>query len=633
MANTAYHWGQMRRVLIVLAALFTVATTARAQCPDGAPPPCALVRRAATVAHAPPSAALRARRFLLLPFRNVTRGAPQEWLVTGAPLMLGEALAQYRDLTVVPEEKLTAARRRLGIPSDVPPDAAQMRRLADDTDGWTAITGNVFATGARLRISVQALDVPTARVLVRAETDVAADADVRDAFNRLSVKLLEAAGVPAASVNAVASTTTSVDAYRAYVQGIDLLHRSSYHRAQLAFAEAVKFDSMFALAWGQLAITSVAADMRALFDPTGPAFRASAQASRLAPNLPKRLAAHVRIVQYTMRSDIPNARRLADSLVATDRDDLDALEFLSAIELFDMGLTGTGAATRPRFSLQRSVERARDVLDRDPGRRFNYRSFAFVYGVGAGFWLGAVPAFRGDDASIISMMMRLPDTTFVPVVRDTIALVGGAEFDRWPEAERQAARRRSADVGMQWVERWLAAGPDDAEAHLWASRLAELQGDRPRALLEVIRAESLGAENSIENVRGRHVALLVSMGQYERAGALADSMLAAGALKQAPLDRLLDRGRQYSAAALLLSRRWGSAVALAELVGPRRDGRPLCHNLERQLSPVTRASALPAEVLRAVMDTVTAHIGEVGAVAKLAPCAEQLASKLAPSDA
>src|SRR4051812_33470555 len=93
------------------------------QCPDGTPlANCATVRATRTAAPAP---AVRPRHIALLPFRNVTRTAANDWLVSGAPLLLGEILGQYQDLSVVSEPQLTGARRRLGIATDVVPDETQ----------------------------------------------------------------------------------------------------------------------------------------------------------------------------------------------------------------------------------------------------------------------------------------------------------------------------------------------------------------------------------------------------------------------------------------------------------------------------------------------------------------------------
>lgn len=123
--------------------------------------------------------------------------------------MLSESLGQFHDLTVVPEEKLNAARRRLAMRADSQPDALQLRRLAEETDGWTAVSGNIFTVGHKLRISVQALDIHTARVMMRAQTEIAADADVRQAFDSLTVRLLAPTGVRAARADLTALTTQS----------------------------------------------------------------------------------------------------------------------------------------------------------------------------------------------------------------------------------------------------------------------------------------------------------------------------------------------------------------------------------------------------------------------------------------
>ena len=76
--------------------LVLLSIAARAQCPDGSPPPCASVRLAAKSNVVVPNAAERARRFLILPFRNVTRQAEQDWLVEGSTTMLSDALARWQ---------------------------------------------------------------------------------------------------------------------------------------------------------------------------------------------------------------------------------------------------------------------------------------------------------------------------------------------------------------------------------------------------------------------------------------------------------------------------------------------------------------------------------------------------------
>ncbi|MEK6609725.1 MAG: hypothetical protein AABZ35_02265, partial [Gemmatimonadota bacterium] len=81
---------------------------------------------------------------------------------------------------------------------------------AEETGGWTAVTGDVIATGGRVRVSARAYDVVTSRELVRAAEDVPAGGDVRPAFERIGTALLRTAGLGTASVDLGAATTRSV---------------------------------------------------------------------------------------------------------------------------------------------------------------------------------------------------------------------------------------------------------------------------------------------------------------------------------------------------------------------------------------------------------------------------------------
>lgn len=607
---------------VLWVALETVASRAEAQCPNGSPPPCVQVRATIQV----PSAEARMRRFLLLPFRNVTRTEQQEWLVTGAPLIIAEALGQFQDLTVIPEEVTAAARRRLRLSPDGVPDAAQLRQLAEETGGWTAVTGNLYASAGRTRVTIQAMDVPTSRVIARAETAVGADEDVRGAFRTLSLKLLEPAGVRAASQEGIAFATTSLDAYRAYARGHAAYHRSRYREAHAAFNEAIRLDSGFALAWAGLAANGANIEgLEALINPFSSSYRAVEMAARLADRMPPRQARFIRGIQALFRGEIMLSRRLIDSLAATDPNDLDAHLWLASSELMTPLLDTTGAELRPIGSWNRVIAVARHILDRDPGRRNTYLLPAFAHAIAGGLWWGDTWGKRRESGTLAMMLITKPDGRFVPVLRDTFEFVTRAKFDSLPASERTRLRVRAAQAGMTYVERWIAAGPDDAEARLWASRLAELSGEPARALRELEIADSLGVQSGLENIAGRRLMLLVQAQRYADAGRFADSLLATRQLAQRPFLRFLDRRRQSAVAAFLLSRQWESASRLAEIMGSAGPNLPSCSSLRSEITDLGPES-LPHSVLQAVADTVARHFSDVSASAGLSPCAEELRS-------
>src|SRR5438046_7794799 len=92
---------QMLRPTLRFAAPILLALPAlgRAQCPEGTPPPCG-GRPPTRIIPAVPAPADRARRFLILPFRNVTRQPDQDWLVEGSTTMLADALGRWEGISV-----------------------------------------------------------------------------------------------------------------------------------------------------------------------------------------------------------------------------------------------------------------------------------------------------------------------------------------------------------------------------------------------------------------------------------------------------------------------------------------------------------------------------------------------------
>jgi tetratricopeptide (TPR) repeat protein len=559
---------------------------------------------------------------MLLPFRNVTRAAANDWLVSGAPLMLGEALGQFTDLAVVPDQRLTAAMRRLGLALDASPDETQLLRLAEATDGWTAISGNVIATGSKLRISANALDVPTATVISRAETDVDANADIRPAIDRLTVQLLGAVGVHGSS-NLVALTTRSVDAYRAYATGVGLVQRGAFKRGSAALTEAVHLDSSFALAWSSLSFAALqAAGLSEILNPFGVAARAAEQAARHSSGLSPRQAATVRILQAAFHADFTRSHRLADSLVATDSGDVTALMWLGMVEMLDSRLDTTTTPPSRAGSFNRSIAAMKRVLDFDPSQLLVYAFPATEYAFAAGFMDGILGARRRPVGSLAAEFLTKQDVPLEPLLRDSIDFLTDSELAQLPAGELARDRLRAADAGASWVVQWLAASPNDPEAHLWASRFEELLGRYASSLEELNRVFALGSESNVENLRARRMSLFELTGQYQWAEALADSIVQAGGLRTAPLHPGFDRSRAYVTAIFLRSKQWDKVASLARLFSAPATAVD-CRVIVRQLHGPVFSVAAPE--LKAIADTVAAHLDEVRSLPELAACADSLA--------
>ena len=615
----------------VIAYVMLAVPALHAQCPDGTPPPCAGTRKAVPPAsrlNAVPAAASRARHLLLLPFRNITRGPAQEWLVNGAPVMLASALGQYADLQVVPEERLASSLRRVSLQPDAVPDAEQLRRIADETGGWTAVSGTVVATGGRMHVSVQALDIATTKVLTRAEGDVAADGDVRPAFDTLAARLLTVTGLTSGgSVDLGALTTRSVPAYRLYLNGLEAMRRADGRAAIDAFSGAVRLDSTFTLAWARLAHASILWDERALTDPRSVAYQAVQRATQSARQLPMREKRGIRALEFAFQGRMGETRAILDSLIS-DPADLDAREYLAVTELRDFVLVdSTARQPQLRGSRNRAVRLLEGVLEREPGRRSAFHWLAVIYSelVGGVSGQPQLPGYRRDVPSLAALFKPTNFVPLVPVLRDSIETITMPAWLALSRAQRSALLQRAAARGAEWTDRWRAVAPDDPAANWFASIFATHQGHYARALEDLDLAASprlMVPAADVATVRAR---VLLALGHYGESIRLTDSLRAQPGLPAASIQILA----QTSIAARLLAGQWVPAALAADSAITRLGALVSTCSFMAGILSTTGAWALPSPVRVAVMDTVAAHFLSVARSPKVDACALVLATGLA----
>jgi tetratricopeptide (TPR) repeat protein len=514
-----------RPALAVLPFLLALAGPAplAAQCPDGSPPPCEVAPRRAVPRRAPPGAAERGRAFLVLPFRNVTAAPEYQWLVEGSPTLLSDALGQWQELKVVPEERLYPALRRHGlVPGAVVPED-RLRPLAEETGGWTVVTGEVLATGQRIRVTARAMDVITRRVVVRAAEEAGTQDDIRGAYTRLAGRLLEAAGMEPGAADLPGATTRSLDAYKAYLRGVAAYNRGELVRAREALTEAVTLDTGFAQAYAKLADASMAS-LQDLIDPNSPAYRHVERAVALSSRLPRRDRDFVLAANAVFRGQLGYARETFNRLVAEDSTDLESLQGLAELEGFDPILVPVPGGERPRGSRNRSVRLAKLILERDATRYQSYSTLTQVYAVAGGWVNGRAIGFRTEAPSLGAMMSSVPTRVFTVILRDSLELIPAESLSTIPPDTLRRARERAQDVAMAWVRRWLTAQPRSWQAHLMASQVHEIAGRFDAALAEQDTAVAIGVEFEGENLAGRRMMLLAKQRRFDAAARAADSL-------------------------------------------------------------------------------------------------------------
>ena len=547
--------------------------------------------------------------------------------------MLGAALGQYSDLAVVPDEQLTAALRRRSLPVDVIPDADQLRRIADETGGWTAVSGSVIASGGRLHVNVQAMDVATSKVLTRADREIAADADVRPTFDTLAARLLTITGIARGStVDLIAQTTTSPEAYRAYLAGVEAMRHDEPRTAIDAFSTAVRLDSAFTAAWARLGHATVLWDMRATSNPTSIAYRAVERASRGTHPLPVREARLMRALQATMLGRLGAARTILDSAVIADPGDLEVREHLALALMRDFVLVdSTSRAPVLRGARNEAARLLESVVEADPGRTSAFHWLTVLYGETAGTGSGQpyLPGLKRDAPSLAQLTSPFNFTMVVPVLRDSLEYMTLGDWIALPRALRRSMQMRAVDLGLAWSDRWIAAAPGDPAAHWAAAQFSALRGDFSRVLQEIDLAATPQSMTPVADIAIARARALVATGALDRAIALTDSLRAAADVPQLAYEL----ASRYGVSARLLQRQWEPAWRVVDSAVARvRTQLAPCAYLANGLAQ-DWTYALPPAVRVAIMDSVVAGLGALNRVHGLAECQLVLATSLAQDSA
>jgi len=499
---------------LTVVALALAARSISGQCPDGSPPPCR-----AQGAVAPPPAAERARRFLVLPFRNLSRGEEQEWLVEGATEMLGESLGHWREITVVSDDRLYPALRRFGatVGTLIAPD--RVRLVAEETGGWTAVTGDVVASGGRLRVSVRAYDVASNQELIpRFTVDAPVAEDVRGLFDRVSARLLRSAGLDSAPASITATTTRSLNAYREYLRGVRHLNRAEFRQAHAALAEAVRIDSMFAQAHFLLVEAALFSDPFSLATPGAPLGRSYLRSLALIDHFAPAERELFLGVDAIFSGRLSAAREILGGRVRRDSSDIRAVAWLSFVEYADGVLVSMpGGGERRRGSPNANIALARRTLALDPARHDAFIPMLTQYLVAAGAFPGILVGWRGESRDLLRAVMSAPARIFVPLLLDTIVSVPAESLFTIPPDSIDAARRRALDSAMAVSNRWLAVGPTEGTARHMAAEVAVVAGDLERALAQLHLADSLGSEIGGLDSRVLRMSTLARLGRYDEA--------------------------------------------------------------------------------------------------------------------
>lgn len=194
------------------------------------------------------------RGIAVLYFQNLIGDPDLDWLRRGLTDMLVTDLAQSPDLEVLSTARLAELMEGFGgAPGKL--SLGQIRRLAKETGASMVVQGSFARLGEIYRIDFTLEAASDGAILKsdsfkdRGEESLLAMIDELSAAIRNHLEVIRPAASPP---TARAGTTSSLDAWRFYQEGLDLYRRSKLEEAVPLLERAIEIDPGFALALATL---------------------------------------------------------------------------------------------------------------------------------------------------------------------------------------------------------------------------------------------------------------------------------------------------------------------------------------------------------------------------------------------
>ncbi len=433
---------------------------------------------------------------LVLPFDNLRDDPALGWLHDGSVNMLALALSQWRDLSVVEEDRTYDLLTQARVPDREPLGLALARRLARRAGAWTVVLGDFARAGDSLRLTARTYDVATGAGLEVVEAAGRATDDVRPLFDELAARLLDLSGAPKGARSALSRVTTgSLEAYRAYLRGIERLNHWELHPAESELRLAVRLDTTFSLAYFKLGLAR--GWEMGTADSVGR--NAVLQASRFAERLPERERTMIDAYRAMLDGEMPRSQRLYHALLDRDSTDADAWYGLGDAFFHDSVAAGTPAG------MTQSLRAFRRALVLDPQYALAYEHITWLLTnaanrdgssalVAADSFAATKPRGRALDSAALEAALRRARTDAVQTARAWVALQPAtarahhALFEAYFAGEDFAA----ASQEVAELRRLLPAPARELAAYLEA-RVRLAKGD-PRGAAELVRSTTQSFE-------------------------------------------------------------------------------------------------------------------------------------------
>ena len=221
---------------------------------ESAPADAAPVSAAAPAEPSEPSVAV-------LYFDNLSGDAELEWLRKGLTDMLVTDLSQSPDLRVLSTDRLYQILSDMKKLDERSTSFETVRAVAEEAGADTVILGSYAKLGDTIRISYKIQEASTGEILKAQSADASAQEELFARVDELSREIRQSLELPE-QPTAVADrdltdvSTSSVEAYRYFVEAEELHYQFKEEEALVLYTKAVEADPTFAMALAKISTTT-----------------------------------------------------------------------------------------------------------------------------------------------------------------------------------------------------------------------------------------------------------------------------------------------------------------------------------------------------------------------------------------
>jgi eukaryotic-like serine/threonine-protein kinase len=265
----------------------------------------------------------------ILPFRNASSDQSLDWLGSSLADMLSTDVGQSASLRTVSPSMLHEILNDLRVTSSMVLDPGTIKRVADFSNADRVVWGQYARFGDAIRIDATIEDFKNNRT-VPLKVDVPSEKDIPAGIDRLADSIRETLALPREVLNELKAssfqpTSSSVEALRAYNQGLDFQRAGKNLEGQKEFEAAIKSDPNFALALARLGQTysSLGYDSEAE--------QSAKKAVLLGQNLPEAEKFQISAIALQVNKQFPEAIKAYENLARVLPDNSDVRATLARL--------------------------------------------------------------------------------------------------------------------------------------------------------------------------------------------------------------------------------------------------------------------------------------------------------------